>query len=142
MSIIKYSIENELFGSRNLNQNKHTGLSATLPNLKTIANTDTFTRRLPNILREHEFNLTRSQINKIFTAQWLDDRKVLMGTKCNKVFSLKLLFLCLIEVSNRIHLARLLLWILKQVSIPFKIHSKVTEKASTYKTTAAYIQYR
>ena len=94
MSIIKYSIENELIGSRTLNKNvtkvcktrkSFTGLSRNLPNLKTISNMDCFSRRLPNILSEHEFNLTRSQINKIFTAQWLDDRKVLMGTKCNKV---------------------------------------------------------
>lgn len=97
MSIIKYSIENELFGSRNLNKNiqkisksnsSFTGLSRQLHDINTIANSDHFTRRLPNILKENEFDLTRSQINKIFSAQWLDDRKVIMGTKCNKIVML------------------------------------------------------
>lgn len=94
MSIIKYSIENELHGTRKLNQNinnisksksSFTGLSKKLPNLSTLTNQDHFTRRLPKTLKENEFNLTESQINKIFSAQWLDDRKVIMGTKCNKV---------------------------------------------------------
>jgi hypothetical protein len=94
MSIIKYSIENELFGSRNLQKNIHnisksnssfTGLSRQLHDINAIVNSDHFTRRLPNIIKENEFDLTRSQINKIFSAQWLDDRKVIMGTKCNKV---------------------------------------------------------
>lgn len=96
MSVIKYSIENELTGTRKLNQkiqsktsSSFTGLSKNLPDLNTITNSDNFTRRLPNILKEHEFNLTRSQINKVFSAQWLDDRKVLMGTKCNRVIQIK-----------------------------------------------------
>ena len=65
MSIIKYSIENELHGTRKLNQNinnisksksSFTGLSKKLPNLSTLTNQDHFTRRLPKTLKENEFN--------------------------------------------------------------------------------------
>ena len=52
---------------------------------QSIFNTPCLTSKLPCILREHEFDLTGSNLNKIFCSQWLDNRFVIMGSKCNKV---------------------------------------------------------
>jgi WD repeat-containing protein 40A len=40
---------------------------------------------LPFILKERDLTLKNCNLNKIFCAQWLDDRKILMGTKCNSI---------------------------------------------------------
>ena len=55
---------------------------------QSIFNSPCLTSKLPCILREHEFDLTGSNLNKIFCSQWLDDRFAIMGSKCNKVSAL------------------------------------------------------
>ena len=90
MNIINYSIENELMGARQVNScrtrtNSFTGLSRNVTDFEGMSNADNYTRKLPAILKEKEYDLTSLKINKIFCAQWLDERRVLMGTKCNKV---------------------------------------------------------
>ena len=42
-------------------------------------------RKLPLVLQPKDFDLGR--IDKIFASQWLDERNVVFGTKCNKVCS-------------------------------------------------------
>ena len=92
MNIINFSIEHELMGSRKLMASKAqnqtqsiSGLFKKSADYETMSNVDNFTRKLPQILKEKEYNLSKSQVNKVFCAQWLDERRVLMGTKCNKV---------------------------------------------------------
>jgi hypothetical protein len=74
MNILNYSIEKEI---GNLIPSKQTFQSA--------FDTYHFTRRLPLILKENDYDLSKTRINKIFCAQWLDDTSVILGTKCNKV---------------------------------------------------------
>ena len=42
--------------------------------------------QLPGLLSEKQFEM--GKINKIFAAQWLSDKQVVFGTKCNKVSNL------------------------------------------------------
>ena len=42
-------------------------------------------RVLPSCLRENEFNFEETRINKIFASHWLNERQIVMGTKCNKL---------------------------------------------------------
>ena len=98
MNIVNFSIDNELIGGRQLGTNVHRQLKSTLSlntfksfkpidqlNQQTLFNQNHFTSKLPFILREQEFDLTKTNLNKVFTSQWLDDRKIIMGTKCNKL---------------------------------------------------------
>ena len=76
MNIVNYSLQSEL---GNLIKDKKTFQNA--------FDSYHFTRRLPTILKENTFDLSKTNINKIFCAQWLDDTRVILGTKCNKVSS-------------------------------------------------------
>lgn len=90
MNIINYSIENELSGSRKQNafasrEKSFTGLSRSSSDFQSMSSVDNFSRKLPGLLKEKEYDLAKTGINKIFCAEWLDEKRVLMGTKCNKV---------------------------------------------------------
>ena len=90
MNIINFSIEHELLGSRQLMAARNrsssvSGLSKNPADIQKVSNVDNFTRKLPPLLKEKEYDISSSKVNKVFCAQWLDERRVLMGTKCNKV---------------------------------------------------------
>lgn len=70
------------------NSNKIEHKKVSVCSAKTLFNDNHFTSKIPGILKEYEFDLAQTNLNKIFTAQWLDDRRVIMGTKCNKVLGL------------------------------------------------------
>lgn len=97
MNIVSQIRDSELIGSSQLGTQTHRhlqiqnhGLQASsyensLGNFKSLCNLNYFTSRLPYVLKEREYDLKESNLNKIFTAQWLDERKCIMGTKCNKL---------------------------------------------------------
>jgi hypothetical protein len=109
MNIVNYTIENELLSSRYLGTKKHRTLPCrqrqisvsidhnhkppdngdkntfSLSTSKSIFNSNHFTAKIPFILKEHELTVYNCNINKIFASKWIDDRKCIMGTKCNKM---------------------------------------------------------
>lgn len=93
MNVVNYTIDNEMLGFNGLGTDWHRRLRVQLtsnPNAfcaskRDVFNQEPFTTRLPFLLKEKEFDLKSSNINKIFTAQWLDERKCILGTKCNKL---------------------------------------------------------
>ena len=51
--------------------------------------TDLTSRHVPALLKERELSLGRT--DKVFASQWLDEKKVVCGTKSNEVRLLRLL---------------------------------------------------
>lgn len=107
-NVVNFSLERELVGSRRLGTRDHRYVAATVaarqqrpascsissssssnsPACSTprdLLASDHFTQRLPRVLVEREFDLIGSRINKIFCGQWIDERRCLLGTKCNKL---------------------------------------------------------
>jgi hypothetical protein len=110
MNIVKFSFDNELIGTRyygikshfktiSLNNCKkkestnekvyddqiYCNLRHNNMIKKSIYNSDNFTAKLPFILKEHDLTVQNCNLNKIFASQWIDERKCIMGTKCNKI---------------------------------------------------------
>lgn len=96
-NIVSFSFDRELIGSRYLGTREHRyvkkpspffSTSSQLSSTRDLLNSGHFTSRLPRVLVEHEFDLVSSKVNKIFCGQWLDERRCLLGTKCNKLLLL------------------------------------------------------
>ena len=61
----------------------HKRMSTVLPRVprETIGNF--LSGYMPSLFQEKEYNIRK--INKVFASQWLSDKQVVIGTKCNKV---------------------------------------------------------
>lgn len=79
MNIVNCSVENEIGSLLNGRRKFHSEID-----------NNYFSRRLCSILKENVYDLSKSGINKIFCTQWLDNKNVILGTKCNKVSFLKI----------------------------------------------------
>jgi WD repeat-containing protein 40A len=45
---------------------------------------DYVSHQAPGLMKEKEYDLGNN--NKVFASKWLDDKQVVFGTKCNKVY--------------------------------------------------------
>jgi len=70
--------------------NRELGYPRTKHACQQIYANDYVSQLMPMLFREKEFRV--GNINKIFSAQWLNSKQVVFGTKCNKVC----LFVCLL----------------------------------------------
>lgn len=56
-------------------------------------------QHMPDLFQEKEFKM--GKINKIFCSKWLDDKQVVLGTKCNKVGTVyKALYNLTLNINN------------------------------------------
>jgi WD repeat-containing protein 40A len=58
-------------------------LSGKCINAQKIVN-DYVSHQAPGLMKEKEYDLGNN--NKVFASKWLDDKQVVFGTKCNKVY--------------------------------------------------------
>jgi hypothetical protein len=94
-NIVNYNVDKEIYGreyeariKKTLKITSNIYPYSSKPAIQSICDSDHFTRRLATVLHQQSYNLKTANVDKIFDAQWLDNRNVIMGTKCNKVLTL------------------------------------------------------
>lgn len=75
-----FSIPNDLFLYTQRRELGHYRLTNPCPH--DVIN-DYVSQYMPRLFQEREFKL--GKINKVFTSQWVNDKQVVFGTKCNKL---------------------------------------------------------